>query len=131
VAPMAEEIFYRDLGSRIRRARLARRLTQQQLADALGLTRTSVANLEAGRQRVPAHTLAVAVTVLETTLSEVVPPYLVDDHVAGQDIAGLPRGVPEDHMQLLTRLVASADHGEESDATTETEHRRAGGREAS
>jgi transcriptional regulator with XRE-family HTH domain len=48
--------FYRELGSRIRRAR-ADRLTQQAVADRVGLSRAAVANIELGRQRVALHML--------------------------------------------------------------------------
>lgn len=50
--------FYADLGQRLHRARTAARITQQGLATVAGLTRSSVANVEAGRQRVPLHVLA-------------------------------------------------------------------------
>lgn len=40
------------LGGEIRRIRTNRGLTQQQLADKIGLTRTSVTNMEAGRQAI-------------------------------------------------------------------------------
>jgi DNA-binding XRE family transcriptional regulator len=39
-------------GEAVRKARDHLGLTQQQIADALGLTRTSITNIEAGRQRV-------------------------------------------------------------------------------
>lgn len=54
--------FYAEVGRRVRAARErirdGARMTQQQLADAVGLKRVSITNLERGRQRVPAHALA-------------------------------------------------------------------------
>jgi transcriptional regulator with XRE-family HTH domain len=38
------------LGQRVRALRVAHNMTQQQLADAVGLSRTSITNVEAGRQ---------------------------------------------------------------------------------
>ncbi|WP_165362878.1 helix-turn-helix domain-containing protein [Promicromonospora panici] len=49
--------FYSELGSRVREARRAIGLTQSALAQAAGLTRASVANIEAGRQKILAHHL--------------------------------------------------------------------------
>lgn len=46
---------YRMLGVAIREARIKARKTQSELADCVGLTRTSVANIEAGRQRILLH----------------------------------------------------------------------------
>lgn len=49
--------LYRDLGLRLRRIREASRLTQDALAERIGLSRTSIANIEQGRQRIQVHTL--------------------------------------------------------------------------
>jgi transcriptional regulator with XRE-family HTH domain len=51
------ESVYEDLGRNIRRARLHAGLTQEQLGRAVGLARTSVNNIEHGRQKVLVHTL--------------------------------------------------------------------------
>ncbi|WBB94259.1 helix-turn-helix transcriptional regulator [Verrucosispora sp. WMMC514] len=63
----------RAFGQRVRILRAERGLTQQQLADAIGLTRTSVTNIEAGRQ----ETLATTLVRLATAL-DVVPGALLD-----------------------------------------------------
>lgn len=60
--------FYADVGQRIRNARVAKkngvgRLSQTELAKAVSLSRTSIANIERGRQRILLHTL---VSVAET-----------------------------------------------------------------
>lgn len=50
--------FYVDLGARITEARVEAQMTQLELAEAIGMARSSVSNIEAGRQRVPAHVVA-------------------------------------------------------------------------
>lgn len=54
------QAFYKEVGRRIREARLRRKpkLTQQGLADLVSLTRTSITNVESGRQKFLLHTLA-------------------------------------------------------------------------
>jgi transcriptional regulator with XRE-family HTH domain len=53
--------LYLRLGANITTARRDRNLTQTDLASAVGLTRASISNLEAGRQRTPLHiTIAIA-----------------------------------------------------------------------
>jgi len=49
--------FYAEVGTRVRDARKAVGLTQAGLADATSLTRASVANIEAGRQKLLVHNL--------------------------------------------------------------------------
>jgi transcriptional regulator with XRE-family HTH domain len=51
---MAKEMepIYRQIGSKIAAMRSAVGLTQQDLSKRVGLTRTSVNNIEAGRQRI-------------------------------------------------------------------------------
>src|SRR6185295_17018522 len=49
--------FYSTLGQRLREARRTARVTQDQLAKAVGLSRTSITNIEKGRQPIYAHVL--------------------------------------------------------------------------
>lgn len=49
--------FYDEFGRRLRRARLDAELTQEQVATVVGMSRTSVTNIEAGRQQIPLHLL--------------------------------------------------------------------------
>lgn len=49
------ERLYLDIGRRIRDRRLERGLTQEELGRRAGLTRQSIANLEAGTQRLMLH----------------------------------------------------------------------------
>lgn len=69
------ESFYIDLGRRLRWHRERRHLTQRQLGEALDppTTRASIANIEAGKQRVLAHTLVQMAGVLGTDVSELLP----------------------------------------------------------
>jgi transcriptional regulator with XRE-family HTH domain len=49
--------LYVDIGARVRAARVTAGRSQDDLAQAVSLTRTSITNLESGRQQVPLHTL--------------------------------------------------------------------------
>jgi transcriptional regulator with XRE-family HTH domain len=63
-AGKAIEQFYREVGGRIEQARRDRATTQQDLASAVGLSRASIANVESGKQRTPAHILLAISQVL-------------------------------------------------------------------
>lgn len=57
--------FYEEVGRRLRQARTEADLTQQQLAAKVGLSRASVANIEAGRQPFLLHSLNAFAAALE------------------------------------------------------------------
>ncbi len=65
-----DKLFYQALGQRIAQFRKARGLTQQQLAETLGIAQQTMAHYEGGRLRIavallPALTKALAITVEE------------------------------------------------------------------
>jgi transcriptional regulator with XRE-family HTH domain len=65
--------FYVRVGDRIRDARSAARLTQAELAAHLGLARSSIANIEGGRQRLPLHMFALIAETLNIKAAELLP----------------------------------------------------------
>ena len=69
------EPFYGQLGARVRDWRLRRGLTQGELGTRLTppVTRASIANIEVGKQRVLAHTLAQLAGILDVAIDDLVP----------------------------------------------------------
>ncbi len=65
--------FYLELGRRIREARLHSRLTQEELANLLSLNRTSITNIEKGKQKILAHTLVDLAERLNVTINDLIP----------------------------------------------------------
>lgn len=65
--------FYVSLGQRLRRARESAGMTQETLARALGLSRTSVTNLERGRQPLQVHLLVEAAKILSVEVTTLLP----------------------------------------------------------
>ena len=66
-----DEQFFKDLGARIAQARKEHGLTQQQLADQLGLPQQTLAHYEVGRTRFPASMLPVLARMLTLSLDEI------------------------------------------------------------
>lgn len=58
------EPVYRQIGILLMCHRHENDMSQEQLADLIGLTRSSVANLENGRQRIMLHTLVLIAALL-------------------------------------------------------------------
>jgi transcriptional regulator with XRE-family HTH domain len=69
----AVDQLYKAIGDQIQAARARSRMTQTELAQRVGRTRSSIANIEAGRQRAMIHTLLQIADVLGVALRELVP----------------------------------------------------------
>jgi DNA-binding XRE family transcriptional regulator len=65
--------FYVALGANLSRARERAELTQQDVADALGMTRAAVSNVEQGNTGLPVHRLVEWTALLCVKLGTIVP----------------------------------------------------------
>lgn len=86
--------FYQRLGGRIATIRRERNITQDRLAAAVGLSRASVANVEAGRQALAVHMLIAFASVLGKDPAELIPP-LVEPQLAADAEQELSKLSPE------------------------------------
>lgn len=64
--------FYKELGQRIAHLRKAHDLTQQQLAELLGISQQTLAHYEVGRLRVAVAMLPALATTLATTVESLI-----------------------------------------------------------
>lgn len=96
--------FYEQLGVRLMQARRQRRLTQDRLAAAVRVSRTSITNIEKGRQVVPAHLLAKLAQTLNVPIADLMP---ADDGVEawGRDDLRLSALKPE-QREWAARVLA-------------------------
>jgi transcriptional regulator with XRE-family HTH domain len=70
---MRSSSFYSDLGARVRARRLELHISQSQLAQQLGLQRTSITNLEKGVQRISAEALVQVARALQVSPLDLLP----------------------------------------------------------
>jgi transcriptional regulator with XRE-family HTH domain len=78
-----DRVIYREIGQKIRNVRQGK-LSQEELADKVGLSRVSLCNIEKGKQRVPLHTLLVASACLNVDVRELLP----DNNFIAQALSG-------------------------------------------
>jgi transcriptional regulator with XRE-family HTH domain len=71
---VANKKLYQRIGALIRLRRQEANMTQQELARRLGLTRTSVTQIESGRQKLFLHSLYDIASVLRITPHALLPP---------------------------------------------------------
>ncbi len=69
-----DDLLYRHIGARLKQRRNELGMNQGQLAEVVGVLRTSITNIEAGRQKVPLHILYKICAVLEIEVRELLPP---------------------------------------------------------
>ncbi|PZO43885.1 MAG: hypothetical protein DCF19_04455 [Pseudanabaena frigida] len=67
------QAFYKELGSQIKKARNKALLTQESLAEKVSLTRTTVTNIEKGRQQLLVHTLVDIAKALNVSIELLLP----------------------------------------------------------
>src|SRR5256885_1004744 len=68
-----ERQIYFAIGRKLRSARESAQLTQDQLAQRVGLTRTSITNIEQGRQKIQLHTLYAIAHALDASMDLLLP----------------------------------------------------------
>jgi len=71
----AVDRFYKEFGRLVREARerAEPKITQEHLADIVGLSRTSITNIESGRQHIPLHTLFALADAVGVKVGELLP----------------------------------------------------------
>jgi transcriptional regulator with XRE-family HTH domain len=117
--PAQQFEFYRQLGESIRKCRKRRKLSQDALAKLVGLTRTSLTNIENGRQHPPLHTLCEIVDQLGIEFSELLPRPLetlgsVDvEALAGSQVRG------EKELAFIETAIGMKRRGSHGNKTTE------------
>lgn len=97
--------FYVRVGELVREQRKKRGVTQEQLGRVLRLNRTTLINIEKGRQRLAVHQLAQLADQLGCTLNDLIPSW--------KEVEALPEGVrrkaPDDRaLSFLSEIAAEA-----------------------
>lgn len=98
--------LYQAIGARLAEARQQRGIRQADLAAAVGLTRASITNIEAGAQRIQIHTLIAAAQAVGIDPADLITQALEGGTPVVQPLPGGQR-----EAALLTRrLTAARDH---------------------
>jgi transcriptional regulator with XRE-family HTH domain len=88
--------LYEIVGRRVREARKASKLTQEELASRVSMTRTSVTNIEKGRQKLLLHTLFELAAAMKVQIVQLVPePVENQPHIEQQLTNGLSKAEKE------------------------------------
>jgi transcriptional regulator with XRE-family HTH domain len=106
---MKPESVYQRIGAIIRSKRRQQEWSQVTLAQRLGISRATLANIETGRQRILVHQLYSLASVLQMKTEELLPP--MQSASAGTDWKDLP--MPGDlkpqQKEQIARLIDAVD----------------------
>ena len=105
------EDFYRVFGRQLAQVRRTAGLSQQALGDRVGLSRTSIVNVEKGRQRVPLHMLIEFAAALGAEPATLLPP--AAPVLDGQRLPAELRGIDENAQAWVLRQIAASTKGRE------------------
>ena len=103
---MDKEHLYRLVGGALRRRRTEMGLTQSRLAAEIGVTRTSVTNIETGHQKPPLHLLFKICVVLGVEGKDIVPENseVVRSGTVPVEVDGKVKHMPPKAAEALERL---------------------------
>lgn len=101
--------LYEEFGQLLRKRRLAAHLTQSEVAERVGLTRTSITNIERGRQHILLHQLFLLASAVGARPDELLPDHdaTLEDLVPAQTLKRL-RGSKEEDLDVVVQLLKSA-----------------------
>ena len=101
-----ETLLYGTIGGKIRQQRSKLGVTQGQLAKEVGVLRTSITNIEAGRQKVPLHLLYKICATLEIEVIEILPTNdeVIQPSTVPVELDGDVRYVPPKTAEALKQL---------------------------
>src|SRR5689334_9116626 len=104
IAMEDQSAFYKQVGERIHAER-GKNLSQEALALAVGLTRSSISNIEKGRQKLLVHTLVDIAGALKVEPAALLPSRAAD--VAPEDVGQLAQ-LPEDERSFIESAIGIA-----------------------
>lgn len=117
---MNEKTIYTLLGEKIYEKRHKARLNQKDLADRVGLTRTSITNIEKGIQRIQLHTVYQIADALGVPVDEILPELrardtdvnLLVNQQKTLDKTGAV-GLKKDEKDMVLKVIRSETSGKE------------------
>ena len=99
-----------ELGLQIKLIREEKHISQARLAAACFLSRTSITNIEKGRQHIPLHTLYIVANALEIPVTELLPDSKDLNERYGME--NMPDGLLPVESKWIREIALSARKGE-------------------
>ncbi|QMV42665.1 helix-turn-helix domain-containing protein [Cohnella cholangitidis] len=104
-----EHLIYTEIGRKIREERDKKGWTQQELSDMVELTRSSIANIELGRQKIQVHVLYTFAKLFGINPTDLMPQtnQIYQDEVITDEKESLDK----ESRDFLERILKKSSHG--------------------
>jgi transcriptional regulator with XRE-family HTH domain len=112
---MSVEPLYKTLGALIRSQRRSVDMAQKVLANRVGLSRATLANIETGRQRVLVHQLYAIAEALGISPLDLL---TTQTKAADRSQIPMPSNINDQQKEQIARLIDSAQSNPKSETTT-------------
>ncbi len=108
------EWIYLKVGQKIREIRTVKRISQEELSRSVGLTRTSIVNIEHGRQKIMLHTLYAVADALGITVAQLLPSAdQADEQILSDPLATVDQSV----LSFFKEIQKKANLNEEGESS--------------
>ena len=106
--------LYEYVGQQVLARRHELEMTQESLAKQVGASRTSITNLERGKQHVPLHQLLAIAEELGVDLHDLLPTRaeLADEEYVPNVVRGVPQEPPPQTARFISTLLKRAEEGD-------------------
>jgi DNA-binding XRE family transcriptional regulator len=111
--------FYKAFGIRLARARRRSKLKQETLAIAVGLSRTSITNIERGRQPVQLHLATELAKILNVNVTMLLPDAVVTPEVPSRAQLDTMDATKRRWVERILTRKLTIDPGEHDDGTVQ------------
>jgi len=103
-----QDLLYKAIGERLRKARLQSGLLQSELAQKIAHLRTSITNIEGGRQRLPLHVLYELCHHLHVEVISILPleGEVTDDPQVSVTAGDVTEQLPSQAADVLKQMLA-------------------------
>jgi transcriptional regulator with XRE-family HTH domain len=107
--PMQPELIYKNIGKIVRSKRRLMEWTQTTLAQRLGISRATLANIETGRQRILVHQLYSFAAALDMKTEELLPPQQSSSLDENWAHLPMPDDLKPQQREQIARLIDAVD----------------------
>jgi transcriptional regulator with XRE-family HTH domain len=107
---MQPESIYKSIGTIVRSKRRLMEWSQVKLAQRLGISRATLANIETGRQRILVHQLYSFAAVLGMKTEELLPPQQLPNSTVSWHHLPMPENLKPEQREQIARLIDAVEN---------------------